>query len=33
VKYPYTPILGPFNTNGSAVKNPFQFYVTAKIKL
>ena len=33
VKYPYGPLFGPFNQDGSSTKSPFQFYVTAKIKL
>ncbi len=33
VKYPYGPLFGPFNQDGTSTKTPFQFYVTAKIKL
>jgi Carboxypeptidase regulatory-like domain/TonB dependent receptor/TonB-dependent Receptor Plug Domain len=33
VKYPYNPLYGPFNQDGNSTKTPFQFYVTAKIKL
>jgi hypothetical protein len=33
VKYPYGPLFGPFNQDGTSTKGPFQFYVTAKIKL
>jgi hypothetical protein len=37
-KYPYSPILGPYNQdapelNSDSVKTPFQFYVTANIKI
>jgi hypothetical protein len=32
-KYPYSPLFGPYNQDGSSLKNPFNFYVTAKIKL
>jgi TonB dependent receptor len=32
-KYPYGVTFGPFNQNGTALINPFNFYVTAKIKL
>ncbi|MBV8372398.1 MAG: hypothetical protein JOY69_03990, partial [Candidatus Eremiobacteraeota bacterium] len=33
VKYPYSPLLGPFNQNGNSTKTPFQFFVTANIKI
>ncbi len=33
VKYPYGPLFGPFNQDGSSTKGPFQFYLTAHIKL
>jgi hypothetical protein len=33
VKYPYGPLFGPFNQDGNSTKGPFQFYITAKIKL
>jgi hypothetical protein len=33
VKYPYNPLFGPFNQDGNSTKAPFNFYVTAKIKL
>jgi hypothetical protein len=33
VKYPYNPLFGPYNQDGSSLRTPFQFYVTAKIKL
>ena len=33
VKYPYSPLLGPFNQDGNSTKTPFQFYVTANIKI
>ena len=33
VKYPYNPLFGPFNQNGSSLKSPFQFYITAKVKI
>ncbi|MBV8154269.1 MAG: TonB-dependent receptor [Candidatus Eremiobacteraeota bacterium] len=33
VKYPYQPLFGPFNQNGNSTKTPFNFYVTAKIKI
>jgi hypothetical protein len=35
VKYPYSPEFGPYNANATtgSIKTPFQFYVTAKIKL
>ena len=33
VKYPYGPLFGPFNQNSNSTKGPFQFYITAKIKL
>jgi Carboxypeptidase regulatory-like domain/TonB dependent receptor/TonB-dependent Receptor Plug Domain len=32
-KYPYGVTFGPFNQSGTALINPFNFYVTAKIKL
>ncbi|MGA8534829.1 MAG: TonB-dependent receptor [Candidatus Tumulicola sp.] len=33
VKYPYSPLFGPFNQDGNSTKTPFQFYVTANIKV
>jgi len=33
VKYPYNPLFGPFNQDGNSTKTPFQFFVTANIKL
>ncbi|HEY1653631.1 MAG TPA: TonB-dependent receptor [Candidatus Tumulicola sp.] len=33
VKYPYNPLFGPFNQDGNSTKTPFQFYVTANIKI
>ncbi len=33
VKYPYSPLFGPFNQDGNSTKTPFQFYVTANIKI
>lgn len=33
VQYPYNPLFGPYNQDGSSTKTPFQFYVTANIKL
>ncbi len=33
VKYPYSPLLGPFNQDGNSTKTPFQFYVTANVKI
>jgi hypothetical protein len=33
VKYPYTPTFGPFNQNSNSTMTPFQFYVSAKIKI
>jgi hypothetical protein len=33
VKYPYNPLFGPFNQDGNSTKTPFNFYVTAKIKI
>jgi hypothetical protein len=32
-KYPYAPGFGPYNDDGNSTKTPFQFYVSAKIKL
>jgi hypothetical protein len=32
-KYPYEPGFGPFNDDGNSTKTPFQFYISAKIKL
>ena len=32
-KYPYQAAFGPVNVNGSAIKTPFQFYISAKVKL
>jgi hypothetical protein len=33
MKYPYEGTFGPFNDNGTALKTPFQFFLSAKIKL
>jgi len=33
VKYPYNPLFGPFNQDGNSTKTPFQFFVTANIKI
>ncbi|MBV8332376.1 MAG: hypothetical protein JO192_06530, partial [Candidatus Eremiobacteraeota bacterium] len=33
VKYPYGPNFGVYNQDGNATKAPFNFYVTAKIKI
>ncbi|HKU82001.1 MAG TPA: TonB-dependent receptor, partial [Candidatus Tumulicola sp.] len=32
-KYPYGPLFGPFNQDGNSTKTPFQFYITANIKI
>ena len=33
VKYPYSPLFGPFNQNGSSTVTPFQMYFTANIRV
>ncbi|HEY5425875.1 MAG TPA: hypothetical protein VIJ77_04920, partial [Candidatus Tumulicola sp.] len=33
VKYPYSPVFGPFNQDGNSTVTPFQFYITAHIKI
>jgi hypothetical protein len=33
VKYPYSPLFGPFNQNGSSLVTPFQMYFTANIRI
>ncbi len=33
VKYPYSPLFGPFNQDGNSTKTPFQFYITANVKI
>ncbi len=33
VKYPYSPLFGVFNQNTNSIKTPFQFFVTADIKI
>jgi len=32
-KYPYGPLFGPFNQNGNSTITPFNFFVTATIKI
>jgi hypothetical protein len=33
VKYPYQPSFGPYNQDGNSTRTPFQFFVTARIKI
>ncbi len=33
VKYPYGPVFGPFNQDGNSTASPFNFFVTANIKI
>jgi hypothetical protein len=33
VKYPYGPVFGPFNQDGNSTSSPFNFFVTATVKI
>jgi len=33
VKYPYGPVFGPFNQDGNSQSSPFNFFVTATVKI